>query len=224
MIRHLTRFGSDHGALRSEDEPLLTGRGQFTDDLNMPGPDLWRIRARARSGTRDPCGSTRRRARAMPGVVAVITGADLAADGLGGIPPVASTVGRDGKPMVAAAMPVLAIGSHSLRRRSSGAGGRRNACAGAGRGRAVLIEIDELALRVQISRARWPKEPRGFTITCRAISRWTGATATSRRSMRPSPGPRMSSACGSTTRGLRRSRWSRAPESGCGTRRPSATR
>jgi carbon-monoxide dehydrogenase large subunit len=49
------------------------------------------------------------RARAMPGVIAIITGADLAADGLGGIPPVASTVGRDGKPMVAAAMPVLAV-------------------------------------------------------------------------------------------------------------------
>ena len=31
------RFGSDHGALRSEDEPLLRGRGQFTDDMNVPG-------------------------------------------------------------------------------------------------------------------------------------------------------------------------------------------
>ena len=31
------RFGSDHGARRSEDEPLLTGRGRFTDDLRVPG-------------------------------------------------------------------------------------------------------------------------------------------------------------------------------------------
>ena len=62
-----------------------------------------------RSGTRGSRRVDVTRARAMPGVVAVITGADLAADGLGGIPPVASTVGRDGKPMVAAAMPVLAI-------------------------------------------------------------------------------------------------------------------
>ena len=30
------RFGSDHGALRSEDEPLLTGAGKFTDDLTVP--------------------------------------------------------------------------------------------------------------------------------------------------------------------------------------------
>ena len=31
-----TRFGSDHGTLRSEDTPLLIGRGRFTDDLNAP--------------------------------------------------------------------------------------------------------------------------------------------------------------------------------------------
>ena len=32
-----TRFGSDLGALRSEDEPLVTGRGRFTDDLGVAG-------------------------------------------------------------------------------------------------------------------------------------------------------------------------------------------
>ncbi|KPK06040.1 MAG: hypothetical protein AMJ64_10090, partial [Betaproteobacteria bacterium SG8_39] len=32
-----TRFGSDHGMPRSEDDPLLTGRGRFTDDLRPPG-------------------------------------------------------------------------------------------------------------------------------------------------------------------------------------------
>ena len=45
----------------------------------------------------------------MPGVLGVYTGRDLVADGLGAIPPVAGTVGRDGKPMFAAAMPVLAV-------------------------------------------------------------------------------------------------------------------
>ena len=32
-----TRFGSDAGTLRSEDEPLVTGYGRFTDDINVPG-------------------------------------------------------------------------------------------------------------------------------------------------------------------------------------------
>src|SRR5258706_6951756 len=101
------RFGSDHGALRSEDEPLLTGRGRFADDLNVPGQAhgvfVRATTSHARLRRVDTEG-----ARAMPGVLAVITGADLAAAGLGGIPPIASAAGCDGKPIVAAAMPVLA--------------------------------------------------------------------------------------------------------------------
>ena len=107
MISTPVRFGSDQGALRSEDEPLLTGRGQFTDDLRMPEQTCG-VFVRATVGHAHVRRVDATRASAMPGVLRVITGADLAADGLGGIPPVASTVGRDGKPMVAAPMPVLA--------------------------------------------------------------------------------------------------------------------
>ncbi len=107
MISTSVRFGSDQGALRSEDEPLLTGRGRFTDDLNVPG-QTFGVFVRATVGHAHIKNVDTTRASAMPGVVVVVTGADLAADGLGGIPPVASTVGRDGKAMVAAAMPVLA--------------------------------------------------------------------------------------------------------------------
>lgn len=108
MIHTPVRFGSDHGALRSEDAPLLTGRGQFTDDMNLPG-QAYGVFVRATTGHARIRRVDTARARSMPGVLAVITGADLSADGLGGIPPVAGTVGRDGKPMVAAAMPVLAV-------------------------------------------------------------------------------------------------------------------
>ncbi len=102
------RFGSDGGALRSEDEPLLTGRGRFADDVNVPG-QAYGVFVRATTGHARLRGVNAAKARAMPGVIAVLTGADLAADGIGGIPPVAIGVGRDGKPMVAAAMPVLAV-------------------------------------------------------------------------------------------------------------------
>jgi carbon-monoxide dehydrogenase large subunit len=108
MTNTPVRFGSDHGALRSEDEPLLTGRGQFTDDMSVPG-QTYGVFVRATTGHAHIRRVDGIRARAMPGVIAVITGSDLAADGLGGIPPVASTVGRDGRPMAAAAMPVLAV-------------------------------------------------------------------------------------------------------------------
>jgi carbon-monoxide dehydrogenase large subunit len=108
MTNTPVRFGSDHGALRSEDEPLLKGRGQFTDDMSVPG-QTYGVFVRATTGHAHIRRVDGIRARAMPGVIAVITGSDLAADGLGSIPPVASTVGRDGRPMAAAAMPVLAV-------------------------------------------------------------------------------------------------------------------
>ncbi len=100
------RFGSDSGAQRSEDEPLVTGKGLFTDDLNFPG-QVYAAFLRAPVGHAKVSGVDTADARVMPGVVGIFTGADLIADGLGGIPPVAIGVGRNGKPMVAAAMPPL---------------------------------------------------------------------------------------------------------------------
>jgi carbon-monoxide dehydrogenase large subunit len=102
-----SRFGSEQHALRSEDAPLVTGRGKFTDDLDVAG-QVHAAFARATVAHAiirkiDVAGATR-----MPGVVAVITGRDLAADNIGDIAPVASFNGRDGKPMFHATVPVLA--------------------------------------------------------------------------------------------------------------------
>ena len=103
-----TRFGSDSGALRSEDQPLLTGRARFTDDLSAPNQAYAVfVRAPVAHATIRKVGVAS--ARAMAGVLAVHTGADLIADGLGAIPPIASAAGRDGKPMFAAGIPVLAV-------------------------------------------------------------------------------------------------------------------
>src|SRR5262245_48198447 len=101
------RFGSDHGALRSEDEPLLTGAGKFTDDLNVPG-QAYGVFVRAPVGHASIRAIDCDGARKMPGVLGVYSGKDASADGLGVIPPVASFPGRDGKPMFSAGMPVLA--------------------------------------------------------------------------------------------------------------------
>ena len=101
------RFGNGQHAIRSEDAPLVTGRGKFTDDLDMAG------QAHAAFVRATVAHAVIRKvdvasAMKMPGVVAVITGRDLAADNIGSIPPVASVNGRDGKPMFQAKMPVLA--------------------------------------------------------------------------------------------------------------------
>jgi carbon-monoxide dehydrogenase large subunit len=101
------RFGSDHGALRSEDEPLLTGKGQFTDDLKLPG-QAYGVFVRAPVAHANIRAIDTSAARAMPGVLGAYSGKDAVADGLGAIPPVAVFPGRDGKPMFAAAMPIMA--------------------------------------------------------------------------------------------------------------------
>ncbi len=71
--------------LRMEDERLLTGRGRFADDLALPGQLFAAIlrspHAHARIAAIDASN-----AAAAPGVCAVLTGRDWAADGLGGVP------------------------------------------------------------------------------------------------------------------------------------------
>jgi carbon-monoxide dehydrogenase large subunit len=99
------RFGSN--GIRSEDEPLISGRANFTDDIATPEHCYAAfVRANVAHGKLRNVDSSA--AAQMPGVVAVFTGKDLAADGVGDIPPVATATGRDGKPMYAAKMPVLA--------------------------------------------------------------------------------------------------------------------
>src|SRR6266850_6042293 len=70
---------------RMEDERLITGHGRFSDDFNLDG-QAYAVMVRcphphARIGRIDAA-----RAKAMPGVLGVFTGADCAADGLGAIP------------------------------------------------------------------------------------------------------------------------------------------
>jgi len=101
------RFGRGPQALRTEDDPLLTGRGRFTDDLEAPG-GTYAAFVRAPLAHARIVGVDIDAALAMPGVLGVYTGRDLAADGLGPIPPAASFPGRGGKPMFGASMPVLA--------------------------------------------------------------------------------------------------------------------
>jgi carbon-monoxide dehydrogenase large subunit len=70
---------------RKEDARLVTGRGRFSDDFNPPGQAHAHLvrspHAHARVLSID--GSV---ALAMPGVLAVLTGRDAAADGLASIP------------------------------------------------------------------------------------------------------------------------------------------
>ena len=95
---------------RKEDVRFLSGRGNYTDDINRPG-QLYAV------STPRPTGRTRRSAAIdtaaaakAPGVVAVFTGADMAADGVGGLPCGWQIHNKDGSPMAEPPHPVLAVG------------------------------------------------------------------------------------------------------------------
>ena len=94
---------------RKEDLRFLNGRGHYTDDVNRPGQLYAYLRRsdrpHARLGAIDTAA-----AKASPGVVAVFTGADMAADGIGGLPCGWQIHNKDGSPMAEPPHPVLATG------------------------------------------------------------------------------------------------------------------
>ncbi len=77
--------GIGASVVRKEDLRLLTGGGCYSDDVNLPGQAYAAMvrspHAHARIGRIDP-----REAKALPGVLAVLTGADFLEDGLKSIP------------------------------------------------------------------------------------------------------------------------------------------
>ncbi|MCA0310898.1 MAG: xanthine dehydrogenase family protein molybdopterin-binding subunit [Proteobacteria bacterium] len=83
---HPQRFGSGQAVHRLEDEALLRGRGRYTDDLATPD-DGWLVFVRSPHAHAAIRAIDFDAARALPGVRAIITGADLVAAGM---PPLAA--------------------------------------------------------------------------------------------------------------------------------------
>jgi aerobic carbon-monoxide dehydrogenase large subunit len=94
---------------RKEDHRFITGNGKYTDDINRAGQTyaffLRSPHAHARIRKIDT-----KAAMAMPGVVGILTGADLAADKVGGLICGWMIHSKDGSPMKAGAHPALADG------------------------------------------------------------------------------------------------------------------
>jgi carbon-monoxide dehydrogenase large subunit len=107
---HSSHQGIGASVLRKEDLRFITGAGRYTDDISLHGHChavfLRSPYARARIAGIDSAD-----ARAMPGVLAVLTGHDMLADGLGDLPCGWLVKQKDGSDMVSAPHPPLA---HSL--------------------------------------------------------------------------------------------------------------
>ncbi len=92
---------------RREDVRFLTGRGRYTDDINLRGQSYVHfLRSDVAHGKIN--GIDTSAAERMPGVIRIFTGADF--EGVGGIPCGWQITDRQGNPMQEPAHPVLAQG------------------------------------------------------------------------------------------------------------------
>src|ERR1700761_7303415 len=94
---------------RKEDARFLNGRGHYTDDINRPGQLFAYVKRSDRPHAKINGIDTGAAAKA-PGVAAVFTGADMAAESIGGLPCGWQIHSKDGSPMAEPPHPVLAVG------------------------------------------------------------------------------------------------------------------
>ena len=99
--------GFGQPSLRLEDERLLRGAGHYTADHDVAG-QAHMVVLRTPHAHADIIGMETAEARAAPGVLEVLSGADAAADGLGGIAATSRLTNRDGSPAFSPSLPVIA--------------------------------------------------------------------------------------------------------------------
>jgi carbon-monoxide dehydrogenase large subunit len=94
----LMKFGVGQPVPRTEDPKLLRGEGRYTDDVNLPG-QAHAVMVRSRIAHGRLKGIDTKAALAAPGVLLVLTHADLAAAGFGPLKCPMNIPQRDGSPM-----------------------------------------------------------------------------------------------------------------------------
>src|SRR6516162_9650918 len=102
------KFAVGQPVPRTEDPVLVQGRGRYADDVSLPG-QAFAVMVRSRHAHGVIKGIDVAAAQAMPGVLAVYTGADLAAAGYGTLKCIVPLKNRDGTPMRKPPRPALAM-------------------------------------------------------------------------------------------------------------------
>ena len=207
---------------RFEDPRLVKGGGRYIADMTFPGMAYGFVlrspHAHARIRTIDTA-----KAKAAPGVLAVLTGADYKAAGFGDLPVPGGLKRRDDAPRLPAALSGAGRGPRAhdrrlrrlRRRRNLFPGGRRRRT-DRGRLRAAAGRRSRPAMR-PIPACRW-----SGTIA-RTISASSRSTATRRRPTRRLRAPRMWSSTSSSSTASPRRPWSRAAPSASTSRPRAAT-
>jgi carbon-monoxide dehydrogenase large subunit len=100
----LTKFGVGQPVRRSEDPTLVRGQGRYTDDVSRPG-QLYAVMVRSREAHGAIRAIDATAAKALPGVLAVLTADDLT--GYGGLKSGLPLKNRDGSPIHYVPRPAL---------------------------------------------------------------------------------------------------------------------
>src|SRR4051812_39895723 len=95
----LQKYGVGQPVRRKEDDTLVRGKGKYTDDFNLPGQAYaWIVRSSHAHGIIR--GIDTAAAKAMPGVLGIWTGTDLAAAGFDPFTCGLPLKSRDGSPLL----------------------------------------------------------------------------------------------------------------------------
>ena len=105
----MVKFGVGQSVKRVEDPRLLTGNGRYTDDIQLKRQSYaYFVRSPHAHAAFTRIDTSK--ASKAPGVLAIVTGADLKAAGLGDVPCMVPVTNRDGSKMQMPPRPALAIG------------------------------------------------------------------------------------------------------------------
>jgi aerobic carbon-monoxide dehydrogenase large subunit len=137
------RFGSGRAVRRIEDPALVAGRGRFTDNLPAQG-SLHLVFVRSMHAHARLLSVDTAAARAMPGVVAVWTGADLAAAGVKPLPSAVPFKRPDGRPAASAPRHALAQGVLRFVGEAVAAVVARSRAEAEAAAEAVMVDVDML--------------------------------------------------------------------------------
>src|SRR3984957_2955524 len=99
-------FALGQAVPRFEDPRLVRGGGRYVDDIVLPGMAFGHVLRSPHAHARIRAIDTAK-AKAAPGVLAVLTGADWAASGFGDLPVAGGMKLRDGSPMYRPKYPAL---------------------------------------------------------------------------------------------------------------------
>ncbi len=108
MILPIENYGAGKSQKRIEDVDLVRGVGVYTDDVAIPG-EVFGVVVRSPYPAASIRGIDLDNTTGLDGLVGIITGADLAADGVGPIPFMSTVEAPDGGPPRCQPLPVLAV-------------------------------------------------------------------------------------------------------------------